>query len=205
MGGVLVVIDVQVGATDTGGTHREQHLSRIRSRLGQFPQRDVAFASRRLHDRRHGCHAGASFLTPRSVADSASRRRLLPLLPESAACITLCGERGGIALRQWVKRRDGECWPSVSCAPRARSRDRSVHEDRGRDTAILGPQDEVAMLVPKHASGRHGRAAGCRTPAESAVAPECLPPARRRADRTASVRARRETGLTADAEIRAPV
>src|SRR3954471_21554545 len=32
LGGVLVVVDVQVGTADTGGTNREEHLSRTRLR-----------------------------------------------------------------------------------------------------------------------------------------------------------------------------
>src|SRR5918994_1773024 len=72
-------------------------------------------------------------------------------LQKAQQCITLCGERGGIALRQWVKRRDGECGRQFLALHAPDPRDRYVHEDRGRDTAILGPQDEVAMLVPKHA------------------------------------------------------
>src|SRR4051812_25216523 len=56
-GGVLVMIDVQVGAADTGCPHGQERLSRTGSRYRHLAQVDLTFPSCRLHDRLHGCHA----------------------------------------------------------------------------------------------------------------------------------------------------
>src|SRR5215207_8693950 len=73
------------------------------------------------------------------------------VVQESQQGIAFLGERDGRALRQWIEGCNGKRGRLFLALHPPGPRDRSIHEERGRDATILRPQNEMAMLVRKDA------------------------------------------------------
>src|SRR5215216_796581 len=72
------------------------------------------------------------------------------ILEKAQQSLAFLGECDGRALRQRGKGCNGKRGRLLLALYAPRARDPSIDENRGRDTAILRPQNELAMLVPKH-------------------------------------------------------